>query len=84
MILDQITYSSVIFYLVVPVGIAVVGKIVGGLMSRLSALEAEQDNKIDKTEVRQLIEDKIGPMKDDLMFIRDRIVSLTDRLLDEK
>ncbi len=84
MILDQLTYSAVILYAVVPVTIAVVGKLVGGIMSRLAALEAQQDNKLDKIEARQLIEDKVGPMKEDLIFIRDRIVSLTDRLLDGK
>lgn len=84
MIFDSITSSQIVYFVITPVVIAIGSKIIGGLMSRISALEAQHDDKIDREHARQMIEDKIGPMKDDLMFIRDRIVSLTDRLLDGK
>lgn len=84
MIFDSISYSQIVYFVVTPIVITVGSKIIGGLMSRIAALEAQHDTKIDREDARQMIEDKIGPMKEDLLFIRDRIVSLTDRLLDGK
>jgi hypothetical protein len=49
---------------------------------RIEKLESQHSTKIDETKVRQLLDDKIDPVKEDLIQIRDRLDSIIDKLLD--
>jgi hypothetical protein len=53
-------------------------------MSRLEALEVKMENTITKQEVRQLLDDKLAPMREDIKEIKDSLTTFLEIVIDLK
>lgn len=53
-------------------------------MSDINQLKEEMKNKVTEDEMRQILLDKVDPMKETLEDIRNRLDHLLDKIIDNK
>jgi hypothetical protein len=71
----------VIVYIIVPLVTALITYILRSFGQRLDAIEEKLNHRITETEVRQIIADKVDPLKESLKEIKDKIDKLFDLIL---
>jgi hypothetical protein len=71
-------------YIVVPLVGGLLIYVWKDIMHRIDNLEQEQKNKMTEEEVRRLMEDKVGPVKESLAEIKTRLDFIIERLLNQK
>lgn len=72
---------TLILSLVVPSVLGVVAYIVRAQMQRLDTLERQMITKTDEHEVRQLLSDKVDPIKESMSEIKEKVDKVIDLLL---
>lgn len=70
-----------LLYVGLPVLIGGVSYFMRSILSRLDTLEKEVPSKLDETEVRQLLIDKIDPIREDIKDLQMKIDKIVDILL---
>lgn len=70
-----------ITYVLVPTVFAVVGFIARNFHVRLSSLETQIVRKLDQSEVRQIVSDKIDPIREDIHEIKEDLTKLIDLMI---
>ena len=75
------TITQILMYLAVPLVTALLTHIVRGLMQRIEYLEEKSRTQVNESEVRQILEDKLNPITEDIKFIRDKLEKVTDFLI---
>lgn len=71
----------VMTYVIVPIVFAIVGFITRNFHMRLETLEKEMPQKLDQNEVRQIIHDKVDPIKEDISEIKTNLNKLIDLII---
>lgn len=71
----------VVFYIIVPIVFTLIGFIARNFHMRLSQLEVEMPKKLDQSEVRQIVADKIDPIREDIHEIKEDLGKLIDLLI---
>lgn len=77
--------KQIVTYGIIPAFVGGASYIMKGIFTRIDALEKELPKKVEETEVRQLLTDKIDPIKDDINDIKqdiDMLASKIDKLID--
>jgi len=64
--------------------VTLIGAFIRSLMNRIKVLEDKVENKMDQRQVKELVSDKLDPLKEDLSEIKAQLVKLTDYLLINK
>lgn len=75
--------TQVLMYIVLPIMSALVANFLRGIMLRLDKLESRTEHQVSDAEVRQLLDDKLSPLSEDLKYIRDKIEKFTDILINK-
>jgi len=76
--------SQIIMYCLVAVLTGAVGFIFSKIEARLTSLENRMLNTITEKETRQILSDKIDPLKEDMKEIKDSINKLMDLALADR
>ena len=79
------TPDTVISIILVVVGLttSVLGYLWKHIMNRIAVLEKEQTNRMTEQEVRNLLLDKIEPIKDTIKTVEKQLDIIIDKLLDK-
>lgn len=68
-------------YILVPICLSAAGYFVRAILKRLDVVEAKLEKTITESEVRQLLADKIEPLREDVLEIKRKIDRIFDLLL---
>jgi len=68
-----------LIYLALPCIVGAIGYIMKSMTERLRNLEIAVHTRVDEDKVRQVVNDRIDPMREDIREIRDDIHSLTEK-----
>lgn len=71
-------------YVVVPILVGLVGVYFRNLEARISKIEEQTQIFVTKAELRQALQDKIEPIREDISEIRDKLDKLYDFLLKQQ
>ena len=75
------TLRLFVTYVIVPIIFAIIGFITRNFHMRLDALEKEMPLKLSQGEVRQLVADKIDPIREDIHEIKEDLTKLIDLMI---
>lgn len=75
---------TLVLSLVVPSVLGVVAYIVRAQMQRLDLLEQQMPMKMTEAEVRQVLADKVDPIKESMVEIKEKVDKVIDLLLKNK
>lgn len=73
--------KTIIAYGVIPGIIGTVSYMIKTLLNRVESLEKEVPNKLDEREVRQLLGDKIDPLREDIHDLKGKIDRIMELLI---
>lgn len=76
--------TDIIITVVVPVVMAIGAYVVKSIINRIEVLENKTGQHVSDTQVRQLLADKLDPMKSDLSEIKEAIKKLFELYINEK
>lgn len=79
----ELTLWTFIVYIIIPVISIMVIPFFRNIFMRIRELETQIQHKVTDTEVRQLLEDKIDPVKQDLQEIKAQLNQIINRLIDK-
>lgn len=74
-------FKQVLIYLIFPSVLLGGGYLIRSLLNRLNALENSNDTKVTEVQVRQILADKIDPLRNTMDDIRFRLDKIYDLLL---
>ncbi len=80
--MDDIT--KIIFGTVISSIMLIIGGFVKTIYGRVDHLEKQLPMKLDQQEVRQIVADKIDPMREDIHEIKAKLDRVMDILIDKK
>ena len=78
--------KAILFYIISPIIMAIGGigvNAVRSLMNRVVEIEKALPHKMEEIEVRQLLDDKIDPLKDDIKDIKATISAIHQILINK-
>lgn len=78
------TLKLMLSYVVIPIIITIVGFIMRTIHSRIDHLEKLVPTKLDQAEVRQIVADKIDPLREDIHEIKAKLDRVMDILIERK
>lgn len=73
---------QIVSCIIIPIICAAVFPAIKGIYVRISTLETQLLTKVNDKQVRQLLEDKIDPIHQDLKEIKDQLSNIINRLID--
>lgn len=77
----EFTFVSFITYVVIPLFITMGSFILRNFMNRIEKLENRSMEQITETEARQILSDKLDPVKETLTEIKKQIEKITEFLI---
>lgn len=77
-------WVNIIYYVITPAVIMYAGHAMKSHVDRIEIMEKLIATKIDETEVRTIMSDKIDPMKEDIAEIKVMLNHLLEVILDKK
>lgn len=75
------TTRLVLIYVILPVVLGIGTFIMKSVFSRLDVLEKDIHNKVEEEKVRQLLADKIDPVREDIQELKNKLDRLMDFLI---
>lgn len=70
-----------LMYIVAPVIVAMGSYLMSTFLNRISTLEKTMVNKVEEPEVRQILADKIDPLREDISELKNKIELIYSLLL---
>lgn len=77
------TTIKIILYIVGPTVLGVTGYLYKSIINRIDELEEKIEKKVTETVVRQILADKLDPLREDLKEIKDSIRNLFELYLND-
>lgn len=72
---------TVLMYTLIPGCLGLGTYFMKTLLSRLDSLEREMTVRVDEPKVRQILDDKINPLREDIQEIRQQVQKIYDLLV---
>jgi len=76
--------EGLLIYIAAPTLLAIGGYMVQTVTSRLGKLEEDMSKKVSQEDVRQLVADKIDPIREDIHEVKTKLDKVMDILITRK
>jgi uncharacterized protein YoxC len=76
--------SNIVYFIVVPIVLTVLGYLMKTHLDRIQELEKRVDLTINEAEIRGIINDKIDPIKEDISEIKATLNHILTAILDKR
>ena len=78
------SYLSILAYILLPILSSIGAYVVRDIINRISVLETKIENKVTDTYVRQIMNDNIQPIREDMDEIKQKLDKLFDLIYSQK